>query len=214
MQNNKVVKVQGKSTYPGLLEDSMDPDPFHQFTAWFNEAVRAGIDQPEAMFLATAGSDGTPSGRMVLLKGMDADGFVFFTNYQSHKGIAISQNPSVSVTFYWKELDRQIRITGKAHRTTATESDLYFDSRPLESRIGAVVSPQSSIIPGRAFLEDRFNMLRDDLAGSRLKRPVHWGGYRIRPDRFEFWQAGLHRLHDRIQYRKVRGRWKMERLAP
>lgn len=204
----------GDFSYSGLEEESMNPDPVKQFSLWFNTAGKSGIEQPEAMFLATASKKGIPSGRMVLLKEFDAKGFVFFTNYNSRKGEIIAENPVAAITFYWKELDRQVRITGKVHRVSAAESDRYFDSRPLESRIGAVISPQSTVIPGRAYLDDKYNETRKMIAGKELKRPKQWGGFRIKPSVFEFWQEGSHRLHDRIQYRKEKGRWIMERLAP
>lgn len=201
-------------SHSGLEEGSMNPDPVKEFSLWFDAAVKSAIEQPEAMFLATASKSGVPSGRMVLLKGFDANGFVFFTNYTSRKGMAIAENPVAAITFYWKELNRQVRITGKVHRVSSAESDRYFSSRPLESRIGALISKQSTVIPDRAYLDKRYNEFRKTLSKKELKRPEHWGGFRIKPSVYEFWQEGPHRLHDRIQYRKEKGRWIIERLAP
>jgi pyridoxamine 5'-phosphate oxidase len=196
-----------------LDENSVDPDPFRQFSAWFHDALASGIAEPEAMFLATATAEGIPSGRMVLLKGFDANGFVFFTNYQSRKGSEIELNPFVAVAFHWKEIERQVRITGKAQRVSESESDEYFASRPLDSRISAIVSSQSKVIHGRKTLVEEFDEVKRN-SGPVPKRPAHWGGYRIIPSSFEFWQSGPSRLHDRIQYRMVNGGWVIERLAP
>jgi pyridoxamine 5'-phosphate oxidase len=196
-----------------LNENSVDGDPFRQFSAWFNDALDSGVPEPEAMFLATAGADGIPSGRIVLLKGFDATGFVFFTNYNSRKGSDIEINPFVAIAFHWKELDRQVRITGKAQKVSQSESDEYFASRPLDSRISAIVSSQSKVIPDRKSLLKKFDEVKRK-AGHEPKRPVHWGGYRIIPSTFEFWQSGPSRLHDRIQYRIINKGWIIERLAP
>ncbi|MCX6243448.1 MAG: pyridoxamine 5'-phosphate oxidase [Bacteroidetes bacterium] len=206
--------AQSDFSHSGLEEVSMNPDPVKQFSLWFDAAVKFAIEQPEAMFLATASKSGVPSGRMVLMKGFDANGFIFFTNYNSRKGMAIAENPVAAITFYWKELNRQVRITGNVQRVSAAESDRYFDSRPLESRIGALVSKQSSVISGRAYLDDIYNEIRKTITGKELKRPKHWGGFRIKPAVYEFWQEGPHRLHDRIQYRRIKGKWILERLAP
>lgn len=196
-----------------LDENSVDADPFRQFSCWFNDALVSGLPEPDAMFLATAGIDGVPSGRMVLLKGFDATGFVFFTNYKSRKGGEIEINPFVAIVFHWKELERQVRITGKAQRVSPSESDEYFASRTFDSRISAIVSLQSNVILDKKTLLERFDKVRGS-AGMDPQRPAHWGGYRIIPSTFEFWQSGPHRLHDRIQYRFVSGGWVIERLAP
>jgi pyridoxamine 5'-phosphate oxidase len=197
-----------------LDENSVDIDPFHQFSAWFRDAVDSGVSEPEAMFLATTGENGIPSGRVVLLKGFDPKGFVFFTNYNSRKGIEIMMNPFVAIVFHWKEIDRQVRITGKTYRIPAAESDEYFSSRPLESKISAMISLQSAVIPGRNFLEKKFGEMKRRITTQEPKRPTHWGGFRISPATFEFWQSRLYRLHDRIQYRLVNEKWVIERLAP
>jgi pyridoxamine 5'-phosphate oxidase len=197
-----------------LNESSMDSDPFHQFSAWFRDAEDSGVPVPDSMFLATANEQGMPSGRMVLLKGFDHKGFTFFTNYNSRKGSEIAVNPYVAIVFHWKETERQVRITGKAEPVSAAESDEYFSSRPLESRISAMISPQSSVIPGRKYLDEKFDEVKSGTGGPELKRPAHWGGFRIIPVTFEFWQSRPHRLHDRIQYRLSEGNWIIERLAP
>jgi pyridoxamine 5'-phosphate oxidase len=197
-----------------LDEHSVDPDPFLQFETWFNDAVSSDVPEPEAMFLASADKNGFPSGRVVLLKGFDSRGFVFYTNYKSRKGSEIGANPNVAIVFHWKETKRQVRITGKAHKVSKAESDEYFSSRPPESRFSAIISPQSSVIPGRIFLDEKFQEMQRSATAIDTARPAHWGGYRIIPDTFEFWQLRLHRLHDRIRYRLVRNQWLIERLAP
>jgi pyridoxamine 5'-phosphate oxidase len=195
-------------------ENSVDIDPFHQFSIWFKDAVDSGVSEPEAMFLATASEKGIPSGRIVLLKEFDPRGFVFFTNYNSRKGFEIAVNPSVSIAFHWKEMDRQVRISGKAQRISSAESDEYFFSRPLESRISAMISLQSAVIPGRSYIEEKFNEMKRRITGQEPERPENWGGFRVIPVGFEFWQSRPHRLHDRIQYRLVNEKWIIERLAP
>lgn len=197
-----------------LDENSVDPDPFRQFSAWFKDAVESGVSEPEAMFLATASENGIPSGRIVLLNGFDPKGFVFFTNYNSRKGSEIVMNPFVAIAFHWKEIDRQVRITGKAQRISGAESDEYFSSRPLESRISAMISSQSKVIPGRNYLEEKFDEMKRRITGHEPERPANWGGFRISPATFEFWQSRPQRLHDRIQYRLVKGNWIIERLSP
>jgi pyridoxamine 5'-phosphate oxidase len=195
-------------------ENSVDIDPFHQFSIWFKDAVDSGVFEPEAMFLATASEKGIPSGRIVLLKGFNPRGFVFFTNYNSRKGTEITMNPFVAIAFHWKEMGRQVRITGKAQKISGAESDEYFFSRPLESRISALISSQSAVIPGRNFLEEKFDDMKRRITGQEPKRPENWGGFRIIPVGFEFWQSRPHRLHDRIQYRLVKENWIIERLSP
>jgi len=195
-------------------ESTVRPDPFHQFTDWFDEAVLAGIEEPSAMFLATTGSDCRPSGRIVLLKGMKKKGFIFYTNYQSLKARQINENPNVAITFHWKELERQVRITGIAAKVSRRESDTYFESRPFGSRVSAAVSPQSSVVGGREFLERERERFLTGLKDNEISRPMHWGGYIVRPDQFEFWQGRESRFHDRIQYRLVMKTWVIERLAP
>ena len=196
-----------------LSKRTADTDPMRQFERWMAEALAAGIEEPTAMALATVSADGKPSARMVLLKGSDENGFVFFTNYRSRKAMEMESNPNVSLLFHWKELERQVRIEGAVHKITAAESDTYFHSRPLESRINAVISPQSDVIPDRHYLEN----LRDEYLKARPGEPVrppHWGGYRVVPEVIEFWQGRPGRLHDRIRYSRGKDGWVMERLAP
>jgi len=197
----------------GLHEKDLAPDPFAQFGNWFDEALQSGIALPNAMTLATATSKGRPSARAVLLKGFDARGFVFYTNYRSRKGRELEQNPQAMLLFCWEGLERQVGIEGRVEQVPAAEADEYFASRPLGARLSAIVSPQSEPVAGREDLETRL-----EEAAKRWRdappRPPHWGGYRLRPDRFEFWQGRKDRLHDRLCYRKSVGAWKIERLAP
>jgi pyridoxamine 5'-phosphate oxidase len=190
-------------------------DPFAQFGKWWKEALDAGVDEVNAMTLATASADGMPDARIVLLKGFDDKGFTFFTNYNSSKGQQLLENPRASLVFFWKELERQIRISGLAVPVSDQESDEYFNSRPEGSRIGAWASPQSEVIDDRAWLEQNEQKIREGFLDGKISRPPHWGGYRIRPTRIEFWQGRPNRLHDRILYSLQRnGSWKIERLAP
>lgn len=199
-----------------LDESSIDRDPIRQFAAWYDAAVAAGVPEPEAMTLATATPDGRPSARVVLLRGFDHRGFCFFTNYASRKGRELEANPHAAVTFHWAVLERQVRIEGRVERTTAAESDEYFRSRPSTSRIGAWSSPQSEVIPDRETLEAGFTRFRSEHPDDDgIPRPAHWGGYRLVPDRIEFWQGRPSRLHDRLCFRRdARGSWILERLAP
>lgn len=194
---------------------SVDRNPIKQFQKWFDDAVRSGVPQPEAMALATSTPGGIPSSRIVLLKLVDERGFVFYTNYESRKGQELNINPYVAAVFHWKGPERQIRLEGSAERISAAESDEYFRSRPRESQISAVVSPQSRVIASRKELEDRAGELSRKYEGKQIPRPAVWGGIRIVPARIEFWQSREARLHDRIVYSKLRdGSWKKERLAP
>lgn len=198
-----------------LQEKDVAADPITQFGTWWQEATRSEIDEVNAMTLATASADGIPSARIVLLKGYDENGFVFFTNYQSYKGKQIEENPRACVVFFWKELERQVRITGLIEKVSPQESDDYFHSRPEGSQIGALVSPQSTVIANREILEQRETALRNAFEGKIIPRPEHWGGYRVRPLIVEFWQGRPSRLHDRIQYSlEEGGQWIIERLAP
>jgi pyridoxamine 5'-phosphate oxidase len=197
-----------------LDETDVSPDPVAQFSRWFSEAVAAEVDEPNAMVLATASPDGAPSARVVLLKGFDERGFVFFTDYRSRKGAELEANPRAALVFRWSELERQVRITGGAARTGTEESESYYRTRPLGSRLGAWVSHQSQPIPSRAVLERGLVEVERRFAEGEVPRPPTWGGYRLRPDTIEFWQGRLNRLHDRIQYRREGERWRIERLAP
>ncbi len=197
-----------------LNEQTVDPDPFVQFSKWFEDVIRAGIEEPEAMFLATSGANGNPSGRIVLLKGFDEKGFIFYTNYHSRKGKEICENPNVALAIYWKELGRQVRIMGSASKVTIKKSDAYFETRPFGSRVSAAFSPQSSVISGRKFLEEQRKKFLINNQNNKIQRPFNWGGFIIKPTQFEFWQERKSRLHDRIQFRLEKKVWIFERLAP
>jgi pyridoxamine 5'-phosphate oxidase len=195
-----------------LDEGDLDPDPLRQFAAWFEEAGAAGVRAPEAMALATAAVDGRPSLRMVLLKGFDEHGFVFFTGYESRKGAELAANPRAALLFHWDPLGRQVRIEGPVERVSEAESDAYFASRPRGAQISASVSPQSRVVDRRAALEAAAAEL--EARGGELPRPSAWGGFRVAPETYEFWQHRANRLHDRLRYRRDHAAWRVERLAP
>jgi pyridoxamine 5'-phosphate oxidase len=195
-----------------LDESDLDPEPLRQFAAWFEEAEAAGMRAPEAMALATATADGRPSVRMVLLKGFDERGFVFFTGYESRKGVELAANPRAALLFYWDPLGRQVRIEGRVERVAETESDAYFASRPRGAQISASVSPQSRVVESRPQLETAAAKL--EARGGELPRPPTWGGFRVEPETYEFWQHRANRLHDRLRYRREDDRWVIERLGP
>lgn len=212
-----------------LAESDVDADPFVQFDGWLRQAIEAEALEPTAMTLATVDADGRPSARVVLLKGLDREGavaatsgrgFVWYTNYDSHKGHALAAHPRAALCFFWPELERQVRVEGPVEKTTNDESDRYFASRPVPSRIGAWASPQSEMIESRDVIEHREQSfrrrfgVRDDVADATIPRPPHWGGYRLVPMLLEFWQGRPSRLHDRIVYRGGDGRWTTNRLAP
>lgn len=196
-----------------LSESDVAGSPFTQFDQWLKDAIAAQLAEPTAMTLATVGADGRPSTRVVLLKGSDGRGPVWFTNYQSRKGLELAGNHFAALQFHWVELERVVRIEGRVEKVSEAESDAYFDTRPLDSRIGAWASPQSETISGRAILVARAAEFAARFL-LRPPRPPHWGGYRLLPDRFEFWQGRPSRLHDRILYRLDNGAWHTERLAP
>lgn len=198
-----------------LSENDVASHPIKQFSIWWDEAIASEIDEVNAMTLSTVRADGSPSSRIVLLKGYDENGFVFYTNYESNKGQQITHNPSVALLFFWKELERQVRIQGTCQRVTAEESDVYFHSRPVGSQLGAWASPQSQRIAGRELLESRAAELKIQYQDIAIPRPPHWGGFRIVPSEVEFWQGRSNRLHDRIVYANhAADAWKIERLAP
>lgn len=199
-----------------LDEADAAPDPLAQFDRWFKEALAAKLPEPNTMTLATVGDDGRPSARIVLIKGVDERGFVFFTNYESRKGRDLAAHPQAALLFYWIELERQVRIEGRIEKTSAEESDRYFASRPLGSRIGAWASEQSAVIDGRATLEAREKAVSERY-GDNPPRPPHWGGYRLVPDSIEFWQGRPSRLHDRLLYTRdaaAASGWTISRLSP
>jgi pyridoxamine 5'-phosphate oxidase len=210
----KLHSIRTEYIYAELTEKSIDKNPFKQFEHWLNDAISAKVNEPTAMSVATVGVDGFPDSRMVLLKDFNENGFTFFTNYNSNKGVSIANNPAVGLHFFWPELERQIRISGFAEKTSAEISDRYFSSRPILSQIAAVVSNQSSKIPSREFLQNQFENLKREIDSENLKRPDTWGGFVVKPVKFEFWQGRQSRLHDRILYEKETGNWMISRLAP
>ena len=206
--------LRNEYTRSGLSEPDVTADPIDQFQHWFEEALEADLHEPNAMTLATATPDGKPSARIVLLKGFDERGFVFYTNYGGRKARELEQNPNCSLTFYWGELERQVRIEGRAARVTGEESDTYFASRPRGSQLGAWASEQSRPVENRTELEERLKELEEEYEGREIPRPPFWGGYRVEPQRMEFWQGRENRLHDRLLYTRSGGAWKTERLQP
>jgi pyridoxamine 5'-phosphate oxidase len=212
---NSIADIRRDYSQKKLTEDLVAPHPVTQFDQWWNEAMHAKIDEVNAMTLATASADGFPSARIVLLKDCSERGFTFFTNYESYKGKQLEENPKACLVFFWKELERQVRITGLVEKITEQESDAYFKSRPEASRIGAWTSPQSQAIENRHWLDNRFNEMVQKLEGTDIQRPAYWGGYIVKPVIIEFWQGRPGRLHDRLQYTLLdNGGWKIERLAP
>jgi pyridoxamine 5'-phosphate oxidase len=199
----------------GLRRADLASDPMEQFSIWFTAAVKAELPDANAMSLATATADGKPSVRVMLLKGFDETGFVFFTNYLSAKGRELDENPRAGLAFYWVQLERQIRISGSVEKTSRKDSERYFHSRPVGSQLGAWVSRQSEVIDARRILEARLDEMTERFAGREIELPPHWGGYRVRPEAIEFWQGRANRLHDRFRYtRRADGSWLIERLAP
>jgi pyridoxamine 5'-phosphate oxidase len=214
MQND-IAAIRKDYSQRQLTEEEVASDPVLQFSKWWDEALASQIDEVNAMTLATASIDGMPSARIVLLKGFDKRGFTFFTNYESFKAQQLSENPKACLVFFWKELERQVRITGIIEKVSDQESDDYFNSRPEGSRVGAWASPQSRVIESREWLDDNYAALTNKMKDQNIERPKHWGGYIVKPVIVEFWQGRPSRLHDRIQYTpEENGNWKIERLAP
>ena len=198
-----------------LSENDVEPSPIQQFDKWWLEAINSSIDEVNAMTLATATPDGKPSARIVLLKGYDEKGFVFFTNYESHKGKELEINPLAAIVFFWKELERQVRLEGIIEKVSNEESSTYFFSRPKGSQVGAWASPQSQVIESREIIENNAAKYTQKFEKEPMQRPEYWGGYRLKPHLVEFWQGRESRLHDRLQYTPNKeGNWKIERLAP
>jgi pyridoxamine 5'-phosphate oxidase len=195
--------------------DSISKDPITQFTLWFDDAIASQVLEPNAFTLSTVANDGRPAGRILLLKGVENGKFIFYTNYQSEKGKELENNPACALTFFWPELERQVRIEGIASKTDTESSEKYFQSRPRESQIGAWASPQSTIISNREILDERVKELQKKFEGiEKLPKPNQWGGYEVEPNEIEFWQGRTNRLHDRIVYYKVDEKWQTHRLAP
>jgi pyridoxamine 5'-phosphate oxidase len=210
---NKVADLRQEYSSRELSEDDIDQNPFKQFGLWFNEAVECKILEPNVMALATVKPNGNPACRIVLLKGYDENGFVFFTNYNSEKGIDIENNPFAALTFLWLDLERQVRIEGSVEKIAGEESDAYFNSRPEGSRLGTWASPQSQPISKKELL-DKNAAIEKKYEGMQIPRPPYWGGYIVKPEMLEFWQGRPSRLHDRIAYYKAGNDWRIERLAP
>ncbi len=197
-----------------LDESQVDKSPFLQFEKWFKEAVDAHVNEPNAMTVATASKSGKPAARILLLRNFNENGFVFYTNYSSRKGEEIDENPNCALLFFWPELERQVRIEGKLIKQSSAESDLYFNTRPRTSKLGAWTSPQSKVVKNREELDELYEQMSQRFPSEDVPRPPHWGGYVLQPDSIEFWQGRPSRMHDRILYTLVNGNWKIERLAP
>jgi len=214
MEVNSIASIRKVYQRASLLECEVNEDPVKQFESWWQQAIDSNIDEPNAMTLATSTLEGKPSARTVLLKGIKENGFVFFSNYTSRKGKEIEENPFASLLFFWRELERQVRVEGKIEKISESESDEYFFQRPLESRIGAWSSPQSQVIENREVLQKNFEKFLSVFVDQKVPRPDFWGGYIVVPEFIEFWQGRPGRLHDRLIYTNENNLWKIERLAP
>ena len=209
--------ITGRHDYEkaSLDESAVAADPIAQFRTWFDQATAEGLPEPNAVTVSTATPEGRPSSRVVLMRGFDERGFVFYTNYQSRKGREIEENPHAAMCFFWQPMERQVRIEGRIEKTTEAESDDYFRGRPTGSKLGAWVSNQSGVVPGRSTLEAEMEAIKTRFPGEEIPRPPHWGGFRVVPESVEFWQGRRSRLHDRLVYRRADdGGWRVERLAP
>jgi pyridoxamine 5'-phosphate oxidase len=215
MPDNSIAELRKVYQLKSLEEKEVSEDPLKQFESWWQDAINACAEEPNAMTLATCSGSGKPSARIVLLKGISENGFVFFTNYRSRKAQEIKENSLVALVFFWKELERQIRIEGKVKKVSGKESDEYFSVRPRASQLGAWSSPQSSVIESADFLQENMKKFQDQFHSKEVPRPGFWGGYLVEPDLIEFWQGRPGRLHDRLQYSiEKNGAWKLQRLAP
>lgn len=212
--NEAIANIRKDYKLKSLLEEDVKSNPIDQFAEWWNEAVTSQIEEVNAMTLATATPDGVPSARIVLLKGFTYEGFKFYTNYLSHKGTELVKNPHAALVFFWKELERQVRIEGIAEKVSEEDSEAYFKTRPVASKIGAWASPQSTPIAGRYIIEKNETKYKAQFGEENIPKPPHWGGYIVKPLKIEFWQGRRSRLHDRIQYTKQNADWKIERIAP
>lgn len=213
--NREIADLRNNYSQKSLSENEVSPNPIDQFKGWWSEALHAEVYEANAMTLATADAQAMPDARIVLLKDITAEGWVFFTNYESAKGHELNENPRACLVFFWKELERQVRVSGWVTKVSEAESAAYFFSRPEGSQVSAIVSPQSRVIPNRAFLEVQTKMLQEQIKnGASIMRPDHWGGYLVKPFRVEFWQGRPNRLHDRIVYTLHEKQWQIERLAP
>lgn len=212
--NQAIADIRKDYKLRSLLQEDVESNPIDQFSKWWNDAIESKIDEVNAMTLATATTAGVPSARIVLLKGLTHEGFIFYTNYQSHKANELAMNPNAALIFFWKELERQIRIEGTVEKTNEADSEAYFITRPAASKIGAWASPQSSVIAGRHIIEESVLKYKEQFGEENIPKPPHWGGYIVKPLKVEFWQGRRSRLHDRILYTSHNAEWKIERLAP